>query len=227
MLLLWSVVSYMEMQHALQWWFKRQSAQLLTESEQIHNGLLQEVFAIRRSLELSLVDETGVSPNQGQDWLNKAEKLHQSLEQLSDTLSPPFLAESLPLAMQCMLERLQNQSGLSLEATLPSRWSDASSERNRIILMVLEELLKLALPKAAIEDTQRICLSADETTGELTVELTYPDLQTLTSLTQTKELKYLCCCFQCLAPGRCVCQKENLTVVWRFRWRLQEAYPLQ
>jgi hypothetical protein len=215
------------MQHALQWWFKRQSAQLSSESEQIHNGLLQEVFAIRRSLELSLIEETGVSLNQGHDWLHKAEKLHQSLEQLSDTLSPPFLSESLPLAMQCMLARQRNQSGLNLEVTLPSQWNDASSERNRIILMVLDELLKLALPKAAIEATQRIGLSADETTGELTVELTYPDLQTLTSLMQTKELKYLCCCFQCLAPGRCICQKENLTVIWRFRWRLQEAYPLQ
>jgi hypothetical protein len=217
----------MEMQHALQWWFKRQSAQLLSESEQIHNGLLQDVFAIRRSLELSLVDEVGVSSNQGQDWLKKAEKLHESLEQLSDTLSPPFLAESLPLAMQCLLKRLRSQSGLKLEVTLPSHWSDDSIERNRVILMVLDELLKLALPKAAIDATHQICLATDEAMGELTVKLTYPDLQALTSLTQTKELKYLCCCFQCLAPGRCVCQKENLTVIWRFRWRLQEAYPLQ
>jgi hypothetical protein len=226
MLLLWSVVSYLEMQRALQWWFKRQSAQLLSESEQIHNGLLQDVFAMRRSLELSLVDEAGVSSSQGQDWLKKAEKLHESLEQLSDALSPPFLAESLPLAMQCMLKRRRSQLGLNLEVVLPSQWRDESSERNRIVLMVLDELLKLALPKAAIDATHRVSLTATETAGELAVAVTYPDLETLTSLTQTKELKYLCCCFQCLASGRCVCQRENLTVIWRFRWRLQEMYPV-
>jgi hypothetical protein len=225
MLFLWSVVSCGEMQRALQWWFQRQSAQLLSESEQIHNGVLQEVFALRRDLERSLSAGTGASTSQSQAWLQQTEQLHQSLQQLSETLTPPFLSESLPLAMQWMLQPLQ-ASELNLQIDLPSNWQHDSAEQNRMILMLLDELLTRALADAAIDALHQIRLLAAKQYGELTVRVTYPDRQTMTALRETKELKYLYCCFQSLTPGRCLCQTENTTVMWRFRWRLPEAQSL-
>jgi len=227
MLLLWSVASHLEMQRALQWWFRRQSVQLMSESERIHNGLLQEVFAIRRSLELSLVNEASTSATQNQDWLTRTEKLHESLVQLSDVLSPPYLGESLPLAIQSLLQSQARQSGINLKLALPNNWSEHSLERDRMILDSLHELLTLSLPSAAIDGTHHVQLSSDGKMGELLVNLTCIDHATLTALTHSRDLGYLRRCFQCLTPGQCLCHTETLNIIWRFRWQLQQTYPLK
>lgn len=229
MLLLWSTASHLEMQRALRWWFKRQSARLISESEQIHNGLLQEVFAIRRGLELSLVDETGASAIQNRDWLTKTEKLHESLAQLSDVLFPPYLGESLPLAIQSLIQSLiQSQvihPSITLKMLLPTEWHEMSPERDRIILNILHELLTLSLPAVAIADSHSVQLSSDGKRGELTISLTCGDRPALTALIHSKELAYLRRCFQCLTPGQCLCRVEALNITWRFRWNLH--YPLK
>ncbi|HEY9660161.1 MAG TPA: hypothetical protein V6C65_17015, partial [Allocoleopsis sp.] len=107
MVVLWLVASHLEMQRALQWWFRRQSLKMMDQSEQIHNGVLQDLFAVRRSLELASANENPISTTQRQTWLNQAEKIHHSLEQISDFLTPPYLAESLTLALQMKLKDWQ------------------------------------------------------------------------------------------------------------------------
>ena len=84
---LWLLLCNLRTQKALQWWFQRQSIHLSHEAEKIRDGLLQEAFTIRRSLELSLGENGYNSVTQSQDWLNKIEKFHNSLQQLSDRLS--------------------------------------------------------------------------------------------------------------------------------------------
>lgn len=225
MLLLWSIAFYLEMQHALRWWFKQQSAQLCSAAEQIHNGVLQEVFVIRRSLELSLSNEAGASMTQNRDWLIKTEELHKSLVQLSHVLSPPYLEESLPLAIQSLVQYQTIRSGIILKMVLPTNWQAYSPDRDRIILNVLHELLTVSLPVAALEGFHCIQLSSNGKLGELTVALTCIDRPALKTLMHTKELIYLCRCFQYLTPGQCLCQVKNLKITWRFRWNLH--YPLK
>lgn len=227
MLLLWSVASHLEMQRALQWWFRRRSVRLMSESERIHNGLLQEVFAIRRSLELSLINETSLSATQNQDWLTRTEKLHESLMQLGDTLSPPYVGESLPLAIQSLIQTQFSPPGINLKLALPTDWHHDAPERDRMILDSLHELLTLSLPSAAIDGTHRVQLSSDGKMGELQVAITCVDRPTLTALTHSRDLAHLRRCFQCLTPGRCLCHIETLNITWRFRWQLQQTYPLK
>ncbi|MGB5975740.1 MAG: hypothetical protein WBG38_20610, partial [Nodosilinea sp.] len=76
----------------LRWWHRHQTRWLTGEADTIRNGLLQDLFAIRRQIELVTDDETA--------GLATVEQLYDALEQLGNRLSSPYLEESLPLALQ-------------------------------------------------------------------------------------------------------------------------------
>ncbi len=139
-------LSYSRARRALRWWERRRGFQLYCETERIRNGLLQESLAMRRSLELWLGDTHEISLEHVRGWLKGIEKFHHSLGQLSDRLSPPFVEESLPLAIQYLLELWQTYNPhLNIQMELPGDWQDESPECSRVILIALDELLRITL----------------------------------------------------------------------------------
>ena len=73
-------------------WQQNQAEWLDQEAETIRNGLLQDLFAVRRKLELL--------DGQATDCLVDFEHLYHSLKHLADRLSSPYIHDSFPLAIQ-------------------------------------------------------------------------------------------------------------------------------
>lgn len=218
-MLFWLSVMYFKAQRALQWWYQRRSLHLYCEAEKIRDGLLQESFSMRRSLELSLQESAAISSNVAQDWLATTEKFHHALEQLSNRLYSPYIDESLPLAIQSITEpwRKGNAQLNCFKLELPSSWPMERPECNLAIVMALEELLRITVSGRF---TQSIYLSLKQQGpwGELMVQVSYPDNATLECASHQEELDYLKISFRFLTSGQCFCKQKDLTLAWYFRW---------
>ncbi|MBV9386188.1 MAG: hypothetical protein JOZ78_07145 [Chroococcidiopsidaceae cyanobacterium CP_BM_ER_R8_30] len=217
--ILWLLVAFLRVQRALQWWSRRQSIYLLGEAKKIQDGLLQESFALRRSLEQSLVDDIGPSAESRRDWLKQIEKFYHDLEQLSDRLSPAYIEDSLPLGIQSLLKLWQTcHPLLKIEMELPGYWRHEPPDRSLIILRALDELLQITSSELLTEILIRISLKSQGDLGELIVHISYPDKPTLVCYSNLKELEYLSQSFRILTSGKCFRRKKELKVTWYFQW---------
>ena len=207
--------SYFKTQRALQWWTQRQARQLSNEAEKIRDGLLQESFAIRRSLELS--NSAEISPKISLDLLNQIEQLYRSLEQLSEQIFPLYLDHSLPLAIQSLVELWRSRNPrLSWQLDLPTEWRHDCSEHRITVLKVLEELLEITSSQLSTETPVYISLKLQGNVVKLIVHTTYSDASSLIS--NAKELEYLSQTFRFLTAGRCFRRRNALKVAWYFSW---------
>lgn len=219
MTLLWFLVSALRIRQAFQWWSSKESIKRFLEAEKIRDGLLQESFIIRRSLDMLTVDSLDLSVNKIEECVKKIDNFHQSLVELSDRLFPQYLHDSLPLAIQCLLEsRLIHNSYVSTQIDMPIIWQHQPAERNLIILNILEELLTIALPEVLTPISIAISLKQEENICHLMVQITYPDVSTMILCTNLRELKYLCDSFYLLTSGKCCYRSQNLKGIWYFYW---------
>ncbi len=219
MLFMWSIKSHNKTQQALQWWFFRQSLKLSMEAEKIRDGLLQESFTIRRNLELLPADNLELSVNKAQECLEKTDNFHQSLAQLSDRLFPSYLQDSLPLAIECLLEPwLTSHPDLYFHIDIPSNWRNEPADRSLIVLRSLEELLRITLPDILTQVSIYISLTKLRNMGQLKVKITYPDVTALNMYSNIPELGYLYESFRFLTSGKCFCRSQDLSAAWYFLW---------
>ena len=206
------------MRRLLRWWYQWQTAKLDCEAERIREGLLQELFAVRRSLELALVSDR-VDTKEVQQWLTQIETLQQALESVMHRLSPPYLGDSLPLAMQHLLTYWQAEyPGVCLELNLPADWDQEPIEQRRIILTTLDAWLRIIVPQLRLEAVLHISLKQQATSAQLNIQLTAPTVSALLS-SSAIPLDNLQQFFQVLAEGKCYCQRHDLTVTWCYQWR--------
>lgn len=215
LILFWLLASYKGVQRSLQWWCQRQASLLSSEAEEIRDGLLQDSFAIRRSLELAIAGEVDSTQKADQRWLEQIETIQQSLEELSDRLSPPYLEDSLPLAVRWLLEQWQKKyPNLTAEVELPVNWRNGRVDQSRIVLTTLDELLRLILSNQVMQLSLQASFRQRRQSHELILQLSRSPL--MASSTELESLKQT---FRFLTSGSCYCQKSGLTVIWYFRWR--------
>lgn len=216
---LWLLKSYLKTKQALQWWQGRQVLQLSQEAEKIRNGLLQESFTIRRSLELLPVDNSELLVKKSRDCLEKLDNFHHSLSQLSDRLSPAHVEDSLPLAIQSVVEQWQaHYPRLHLHLDLPTHWQDELPNKSMLIIRVLEELLQITLSEILADIDIYISLSPKGKMGELLIHISYDNAARMLSYSSLKELKYLRQIFQTLTLGKCCYRQHYLAVDWFLIW---------
>ncbi|MCC5617836.1 hypothetical protein LC605_22660 [Nostoc sp. CHAB 5836] len=211
--------TYYSIQQALQWWSYRHSLKLFLEASKIHEGLLQESFTIRRSLELLAQDHLNLTISKIQEYLKQADNFHHALVELSDRLFPVYIQDSLPLAIECLLEQwLTSNSHLCFHFDIPAYWRYEPVERSLIVLRALEELLILTLPNVSAPISVFISLKQQKKIGQLVVQITYPDRSTIIFYSNSIELEYLCQSFRFLTSGKCFCRKDNLKITYYFYW---------
>ncbi|MDF5725303.1 MAG: hypothetical protein PUP91_33600 [Rhizonema sp. PD37] len=202
---------------ALQWWYSRQSIKLSLEAENIRDSLLQESFTMRRRLELLPVDSITLS-HTTQEHLQQINNFHQSLTQLSDRLSPAYIQDSLPLAIQSLLKLwVESHPDLDLRIDMPKYWRHEPAERSLIILKTLEELLRISLSNL-VQLSIYLSLKQHEDINQLVVQFTYPDIYTLIFHSQKSELNYLCKSFRFLTSGKCFYRSQKANMAWYFYW---------
>lgn len=213
-LLSWLFPSTDETRQALQWWHRRQVDRLHDGAELIRDGILQDLFAIRRTLELSYEEHKPASEAN----LRQLEALHQRLEQLSNTLSPAFSQDSLPLAIQHQLQQWQaKHPAIAVSAHLPSA-EQSSGLGSRVALITLEELLNLVAHSLSSAASIELELGSQGQMTTLTVRVREPQQQQRQAIARLQDLAHLHRSFQFLTDGHSKQAVRGLWVEWQFSW---------
>jgi hypothetical protein len=218
---LWLWLSSLEMARSLRWWQARQLVRQSDQAKEIRDGVLQESFALWRNLELVLTNSIN-DPGQIEGaWLNRIETMQHSLAALSNHLAPPYVDDHLPLAVRSRLEHWhQIHPTLTVETILPQGWCQESGDASQILLMALDELLQITLPKDSTPITLSASLCQHDQIQELLIRLSTPELSRVMARWDRKELNYLRHSFYGLTSGHFFRQSQSsLAVVWQFRWR--------
>lgn len=202
-----------ETRKVLQWWEERHAEVDRHRAEAIRDGLLQELFALRRQLELPAATD---HPGNREDWLTTAEHIYTALRQLSENLDAPFLQESLPLAIQSAVERLQpHYPQLEIDLNLPPDWDYRAIQQNRVLLSGLMECLKIVIANDSLPTLLQIQLQQQGQWGELLVQAVYPHQGTSDSRTMDAQLQPISGYLKLLLSARCQTQWQTDRWQWR------------
>ena len=207
------------MEQALQWWYNQQSRQLTWEAAQIRDCLLQESCAMRRSLELCPIKPDKFSFNSNENWIKRLEIFHTYLQELCDRLSPPYLEEGLPLAIEYLVEKWQKvQPNWQFQLRLTPQWRQQSSEGERLILATIDELLKLWLTDVVKKAFIFLDLQQNEQDNQLKIIINPLDSDSVGSLPKLRDLEYLSQSFQVLTSGTWITQTQNRATIYDWKW---------
>ena len=217
-------------QQAWQWWYQQQALQSHHTAESIRDGLLQQTFAFRRYLETLEKDGlTSSSPEQTARWLERFQTLYKSLETLSDELSPPFLADSLPLALKFTLnhwafdpadsESAPDKSCPALHFNLPADWPYSSAHQNQIILSIVTALLTFLAPTG--QSVKQISIDLHHQAADNTLALTIDSKpgQSISKVSELAELQHLKEIFHSLTAGRLEISQAENSLTSRLSWQ--------
>ncbi|MGJ3248163.1 MAG: hypothetical protein ACFE0I_19025 [Elainellaceae cyanobacterium] len=212
--------SNQQTRRAWQWWHQRQVDRLHDGAELIRDGLLQELFAMRRNLELACDEQKPIS----NEHLQQLEAFHRMLEQVSNELSPAYIRDSLPLALQYILQTWGDRHpDIQQSVQLPSSWMDDEDDVQRIVVTAFEELLNLLSPYLQPEAVLRIALVPSNHSATLTVQVEQRDMQQVMSILDAEELVYLRQAFEMLTAGRWFQSVETSCIQWQWVWRINEV----
>lgn len=161
------------------------------------------------------------------------QKLHQDLQQLSDILSPPYLEDSLPMAISTLVKAWQVQHPIAqIDLKLPSQWVKEPLELSRVVLITIDEFLKITASEPQSSTIVIVSLAQVAHWGELSFQVIYPNLgesvakycsSGTTFRSHHEELKALQQAFRLLTQGECSRRQQSKTLLCNFRWRCAEA----
>jgi hypothetical protein len=208
---------------AFQWWQDCWLRDAAHQEEMIRDGVLQEIFSLRRGLELSSL--AGLSPPSSEMtvWIDQLELLYQNLDRLGDRLHPPYLEDSLDLALQHMIGRwIDKYPGITLSIQHPRCLEPSTPGFNRVLLFAVEQLL-LLFPRVQDMIKVRVLLTEKDTLSilRLTLELTQQNLAHLDSVLQ--EIEYLQIVFPVLVDGYLIHFSSPTLLSCEFSWNSVSA----
>jgi hypothetical protein len=215
-MLLWVYMDSYQVRQAFRWWSERQFRHQGLESDRIRNGIMQEMFALRRGIELS--PKQDVVTQNSMDWLEQVKHLQRSLELLCHQLSPPFIEDSLPLTIQSMSEFWQLELSCTIQVDVPTDWQAEPQDKNHVVLAVLSELLRLSAFYCQGAQPIQIKLTQVDQVAELMVRA-----ETAEALAHSEEWTYLSRCFRYLVGGTGTCQQTPEAITWLLKWRIVKA----
>ncbi|MEM7062092.1 MAG: hypothetical protein AAF572_02885 [Cyanobacteria bacterium P01_B01_bin.77] len=204
-----------------QWFHARQCHHLLTQSEIIREQLLQQTFALMRSLELGAMDASSAEDaQQWQSCLALTQTFHQSLESLSHELWPPFVEESLPLALQHIIKQWADQSTMQVNLDLPADWPQQQSHKQNLVIWCIRQCLLVLQPS---EHSASLALIAIKNRAKLQLSLDRLALDTMNGPSLQYELKQIQQIFQFFMPGHCQITYGKTSVSFEFDWSLTHS----
>ncbi len=195
-----------QQQQAWHWWHGQQQQQQHIQAESVRDGLLQEAFALRRQLEQSNHADDESAP-----YLEQLNRFYQSLENLSNQLSPPFVDDSLPLALQFLLKHY-GQSNPSIDLDPATDWS---ANDNRTVLSVVAQILPLLLVEN--QPALKVRLWRDGSVNNLQFTSKIAD-QHPPSATASVEMQYLQEIFHTLMSGTLDIQRDDVELTCLLSW---------
>lgn len=222
----------------LKWWQQQHTHRLKREADFIRNDVLQEVFTMRRRLELchKTCDEhdgarqmLACTPHSISLDLERLEHIHLSLGQLSDRLDPPYVQASLPLALGHAASLWNTVFPFSTR--LPTTWHSEPVAQTRLLLVFLNTLCaalgdhdrspqshpRSALPSCQMTLRQTLSIKA------LIFDVTYRDRPLSEIVTRTAtELAPIVQTLQTLTNSSFTTDlqldKQPNKIVWKLSW---------
>jgi hypothetical protein len=236
-------------QQAWRWWYQQNTLQSYSVAETIRDGPLQQAFALRRSIETAgwpvgefpLKSGTAqISAEQTAHWLETFQTLYQTLASLSDQLSPPFVADSLPLALQYTLknftlrqsaEPLAHNSISSLANgelnfdlnIIPASWPLAHCHQNQAILSIVTSLLRLILPTSRLAQPIMLTLNYKDSLNTLTLHFQPVANCPRLALAKLAEIQHLKEIFHSLTAGQLTVNQTANSLMGRLCWQNEEG----
>lgn len=194
----------------LRWWHQHQAQWLASEADSVRNGLLQDLFVVRRKLELVAKED--------ENTLATVERLYHALEHLGDRLSSPYSQESLPLAMQHLLKDWPPQ--LPLTVNLPIQWSAEPREHVMLLLSVVEHLKQLLVTQLNPPQGCTISLAEEPDHKQFTVQFDSVAEASLllANLCESNDWAYYLSTFEVLTGGQVRCSHTGDHMSWQFIW---------
>jgi hypothetical protein len=178
-------------------WQQHQVEWLDQEAEAIRNGLLQDLFAVRRKLELQDQDVTAC--------IVDFEQLYAALQRLADRLSSPFLHDSLPLAIQHALSPWPDRIPLKLD--LPSHWPHEPVAVTALLLSILDTVLNRLATMHPDPAWCTLSLTEAEQGKQLTLQVNYETAipLALQDMCQAEPWLYRLRTFEIMTGGKTTC----------------------
>lgn len=202
----------------MQWWNQRRSLQAQRQANLIRDRLVQELFSLRRSLELAVLNP--VDSDHYQQWLVQVEELQRSLLDLSHELAPPYLEASLPLALQYEIEQRKVQyPQLRFEIQLEHCWQQNSLEQNQVIIGVLSEWCSVNLPLCDQKAEVAMTLEHHNNCNTLMIQANYSSQERLEAILNSVELQHLRRVFELLVLGKTEVKQQGQQAIWYFFWK--------
>jgi hypothetical protein len=212
-------MNFYQVRQAFQWWSKRQFRQQWLESDRIRNGVMQDLFAMHRGMEVSQIQGSDIILQNSKTWLAQAGQIQRSLEKLSHHLAPLFVEDSLPLAIQTIVGDWQGKTQHAIEVNVPLDWQASAQEQNQMILSTLVEILQMISCLGAKDRPIQICLEQKANLAELLIQVEGSESEGK-AIARSKEWKYLKRCFHYLTGGQCAYRYRENTLTWCLQWRL-------
>ena len=220
-------------QRALQWWNQRQLDRQHQSAERIRDGLLQDLFAIRRSLEVT--QHSSPTGSHLTQVMTQLDTLHLGLETLSNHLSPPFAHDHFNLAIQHYLQQWQQEHPtVSLVFSLTSMTPiecNGISLNHHLALMSITEWLDIITPLLSDAAEVKVMLQAQDNAypcGQdppdhgvvLTLAIKEPKGQQRNAIAQQPSLGFLCHAFRLLSGGQVMdnIHQDKPWMQWQFCW---------
>lgn len=202
----------------LRWWYQYQTRLLIEEADNLRNGVLQDVFALRRHLELVNQHEIQDHGNSYESCLQEVEHIYRSLQSLSDRISSPYLEESLPLALQHFLQPWR--STLNLQADLGGLWETEPAEHIAVLLALLNQVLQAIASTPAAPHQVKVSLQHQAAAKAFTLRVAYPQTlpQSLIHLSTSEEMAALLQTFEWLSSGTAHLDHQLHTLTWEVTW---------
>ena len=190
------------------------------EADLIRNGLLQEMFAIRRRLELSCQAQPNAKAFGCENRLAELKHISTLLESLSNRLESPFLQDSLPLALQHAMQPWREK--IQLRTKLPHSWEPEPVEHTRLMIMLAENLLRQLATAAISPHHCDVTLQHQADIKILTFRALYRELPP-PSLTAeaSRSLKPILETFQIFTQGEYNQDFQPRSLTWMLRWKTQ------
>lgn len=201
----------------LRWWHQYQAQALNQEADLIRNGLLQDMFVLRRRLELSY--QQPEARNCGfEGHLEDLKHIYSLLENLCNRLESPYLEDSLALALQHAVQPWSHHVPLQLD--IPPHCETEPVEHTRLLVLLLENLWQQLETANCLPHDCGVALQCEMETKRLTLALHYQEPLAPAFLMQVAQslLPFLET-FQLLTDGD---YEQNLlpqSLSWVFRWK--------
>lgn len=205
----------------LRWWHQHQANALSQEAALIRNQLLQELFVIRRRLELhSHTSSTGVNFDY-ETSLSELEHIYTQLENLSDRLEYPHSRDSLPLALRHLEQCWRKQ--LNLRSQLPPTWEPEPVEQTQVLIVLAENWLQQLTKAATLPEHCDMILQHGVGIKELTFHALYREGVPPSVLQISTLLAPMLMTFQLLTEGECAQHSQSGALTWVLRWTTQAS----